>query len=81
MEMYNWFMYTDEYYDVWSNPNYTQFLENDKPNLRVKAMGNFAEGAEKPAYEAGNSFYDKYLKYAAPVFDTVTGFLDKLMAA
>lgn len=81
MEMYNWFMYGDEYYDVWSNPLYTQYLENDKPNLRVKAMGNFAEGAEKPTYEPGNSFYDKYSKYAAPVFDTITGLLDKVMAA
>lgn len=81
MEMYNWFMFADEYYDVWSNPLYTQFLENDKPNLRIKAMGNFAEGAEKPAYGPGDSFYDGYLKYAAPVIDKVTGFLDKLKAA
>ena len=81
MEMYNWFMYADEYYDVWSNPLYTQYLENDKPNLRVKAMGNFAEGAEKPTYEPGDAFYDKYSKYAAPVFDAITGVLDKLKAA
>ena len=74
-------MYGDEYYDVWSNPLYTQYLENDKPNLRVKAMGNFAEGAEKPTYEDGDSFYDSYSKYAAPVFDAITGVLDKIRAA
>ena len=81
MEMYNWFMYSGEDCNVWSNPKFTQFLENDKPNLRVKAMGNFAEGAEQPTYEPGNSFYDKYSKYAAPVFDAITGVLDKLRAA
>ncbi len=81
MEMYNWFMYTDEYYDVWSNPMYTQYLENDKPNLRVKAMGNFAEGAEQPTYEEGDSFHDRYQKYAVPVFNVITGILDKIKAA
>ena len=44
-------------------------------------MGNFVEGAEKPTYEPGNAFYDKYSKYAAPVFDTITGLLDKIKAA
>ena len=81
MEMYNWFMYSGEDCNVWSNPNFTQFLENDKPNLRVKAMGNFAEGDEQPTYEPGNSFYDKYSKYAAPVFDAITGAIEKFKAA
>lgn len=77
MEMYYWFMYSDEYYDVWSNPAYTQFLQNDKPNLRVIAMGNFADGEKAPEYEEGNSFYDKFEKYVAPVTDKVFAFLDK----
>lgn len=77
MEMYNWFMYTDEYYSVWSNPAYTQFLQNDKPNLRVIAMGNFAKGASAPEYEQGDAFYNKFEKYVAPITDGVFSFLDK----
>lgn len=80
MEMYNWFMFTDEYYDVWSNPAYTQFLQNDKPNLRVIAMGNFAEGDKAPEYEEGSSFYDKFEKYVMPVTDRIFAFLDECRA-
>ncbi len=76
-EMYNWFAYADEYYDVWSNPAYPQFLQNDKPNLRVIAMGNFADGEKAPEYEPGDSFYDKFEKYVAPVTDKLFSFLDK----
>ena len=78
MEMYYWFMYTDEYYNVWSNPMYTQFLQNDKPNLRVIPMGNFAPGATAPEYPEGDSFYNKFEKYVMPVTDTVFGALDKI---
>lgn len=81
MEMYYWFMYSDEYYDVWSNPMYTQFLQNDKPNLRVIPMGNFAAGATAPEYEEGDSFYNKFEKYVAPVTDRVFAFLDKCREA
>ena len=77
--MYNWFTFADEYYDVYSNPNYTQFLQNDKPNLRVIALGNFAPGAEKPVYDEGNSYYDKFQKYVEPVRGTVKGVLDKIV--
>lgn len=80
MEMYYWFMYSDEYYDVWSNPLYTQFLQNDKPNLRMIPMGNFAQGAEAPEFEDGDSFYDKFDKYVAPVTDRLFAFLDKCRA-
>lgn len=77
MEMYYWFMYADEYYDVWSNPAYTQFLQNDKPNLRVIPMGNFADGAVAPEFEEGDSFYNKFEKYVAPVTDKLFSLLDK----
>lgn len=77
MEMYYWFMYTDEYYDVWSNPMYTQFLQNDKPNLRMIPMGNFAEGDKAPEFEEGDSYYDKFEKYVLPVTDKVFSFLDE----
>ena len=80
MEMYYWFMYSDEYYDVWSNPAYTQFLQNDKPNLRMIPMGNFAEGAVAPEYGEGDSFYDKFEKYVMPVTDTIFSVLDKCRA-
>lgn len=76
MEMYHWFMYADEYYDVWSNPAYTQFLQNDKPNLRVIPMGNFAQGAVAPEFEEGDSFYNKFEKYVAPVTNEIFSFLD-----
>ncbi len=71
MEMYYWFMYADEYYNVWSNPLYTQFLQNDKPNKRMIPMGNFAAGEKAPEFEKGDSFYDKFEKYVAPVTDTI----------
>ena len=77
MEMYYWFMYADEYYDVWSNPAYTQFLQNDKPNLRMFPMGNVAEGAVAPEYEEGDSFYNKFEKYVMPVTDRIFAVLDK----
>lgn len=76
MEMYHWFMYADEYYDVWSNPAYTQFLQNDKPNLRVIPMGNFAQGAVAPEFEEGDSYYNKFEKYVAPVTNEIFSFLD-----
>lgn len=75
-EMYNWFTYSDEYYNVWSNPLYPQFIQNDKPNKRIIAMGNFADGVTAPEYEEGTSFHDKYQKYAAPVVDKVLDVLD-----
>lgn len=77
MEMYYWFMYSDEYCDVWSNPAYTQFIQNDKPNLRVIPMGNFSEGAVAPEFEKGDSFYNKFEKYVAPVTDKIFAFLDE----
>ena len=77
MEMYYWFMYSDEYYDVWSNPKYTQFIQNDKPNLRVIPMGNFADGAVAPEYPEGDSYYNKFETYVMPVTDAIFGFLDK----
>ena len=80
MEMYNWFAYADEYYDVWSNPAYTQFLQNDKPNLRMIPMGNFAEGAVAPEFEEGDSYYNKFEKYVMPVTDGIFSFLDKCRA-
>ena len=78
--LYNWFAYSDEYYNVWSNPLYPQFLQNDEPNERVIAMGNFAEGVEPPTYEEGDSFHDFYVKYGAPVVDPTLATLDKIRA-
>lgn len=78
-ELYNWFTFADEYYNVYSNPAYTQFLQNDKPNLRVIALGNFAPGAEKPVYDAGTSYYDRFQKYAEPVRSAVKSVLDKFV--
>ena len=80
MEMYYWFMYADECYNVWSNPMYTQFLQNDKPNLRVIPMGNFAEGAVAPEYEEGDALYNKLEKYVFPVTDKIFSALDKCRA-
>ena len=76
--MYNWFTYSDEYYNVWSDPRYTQFLQNDKPNKRIIAMGNFADGAVVPEYAEGTSFHDKYEKYVAPIAAKVLSVLDYL---
>lgn len=75
--LYNWFTYSDEYYNVYSNPNYTQFLQNDKPNLRVIALGNFAPGAVAPVYDDGNSYHDRFQTYAEPFRSFVKGILDK----
>ncbi len=77
-EMYKWFMYSDEYYDVWSNPKYPQFLQNDKPNLRVLPMGNFAEGEKAPEYEDGDSYYDSFNKIAMPVLNKIFAIGDKI---
>ncbi len=77
-EMYKWFLYSEEPVNVWSNPAYPQFLENDKPNLRVIAMGNFAEGEKAPEYEDGTAYYDYFEKYALPVFNTVFGIGDRI---
>ena len=77
MEMYYWFIYADECYDVWSNPMYTQFLQNDKPNLRVIPMGNFADGAVAPEYEEGDALYNKLEKYVLPLTDKLFSAFDK----
>ncbi len=77
MEMYYWFLYSGEDVDVWSNPKYTQFIQNDKPNLRVIPMGNFAAGAVAPEYPEGDSFYNKFETYVMPVTDAIFGILDK----
>lgn len=76
MKMYNRFMFSDDYMDVYTDPLYTQYLQNDKPNKRVIPMGNFADGAQIPQFEEGNSFHDKYERYAAPVVDKITDTLD-----
>lgn len=80
-EMYDWFMYSEEPVNVWSDPRYPQFLQNDKPNKRLVPMGNFAPGAVPPETEPGNSFHDKYEKYAAPAVNAVFAFLDKIREA
>lgn len=76
MKMYNRFMFSDDYMDVYTDPLYTQYLQNDKPNKRVIPMGNFADGAEIPQFEEGNSFHDKYERYAAPAVNKITDTLD-----
>lgn len=76
MKMYNRFMFSDDYMDVYTDPLYTQYLQNDKPNKRVIPMGNFADGAQIPQFEEGNSFHDKYERYAAPVVNKITDTLD-----
>lgn len=77
-EMYNWFTFADEYYDVWSDARFTQFLQNDKPNLRVIPMGNFAEGTHAPVYVSGDSYYNRFEKYVSPVRNAVLSVLDKI---
>ena len=72
--MYHWFTYADEYYTVWSNPLYPQFIQNK----RIIAMGNFADGVTPPTYEQGTSFHDKYEQYVAPVLEKVFSVLDYL---
>ena len=79
--MYDWFVYSDESCNVWSNPNYPQFLQNDKPNGRVIPMGNFAQGVSAPTVEPGSSFHDGFVKYVEPITDKVFAFLDKIRAA
>lgn len=74
-ELYNWFAYSDEDLTVFSDPRFTQFLQNDKPNLRVIAMGNFAEGAVAPTYEKIDSVYTDTL---APAMAKFFGFLSKI---
>lgn len=74
-ELYNWFAYSDEDLTVFSNPKFTQFLQNDKPNLRVIALGNFAPGATAPIYEKIDSVYTDKI---APAMDKFFGFLDKI---
>ncbi len=75
-KMYNRFYELDGDMTVWTDPEFPQFLQNDKPNARVIAMGNFADGVQAPVYEKGNSFYDKYQTYAAPAVDKVFSALD-----
>ena len=77
-EMYNKFAWGKEIKDVWSSPFYTQFLQNDKPNGRVIAMGNFAKNATAPKYEKGESFYDFYKEYALPTATKIYNALDKI---
>lgn len=74
-ELYNWFAYSDEDLTVFSNPKFTQFLQNDKPNLRVIALGNFAPGATAPTYEKIDSVYTDNI---APTMDKFFGLLDKI---
>lgn len=74
-ELYNWFAYSDEDLTVFSDPRFTQFLQNDKPNLRVIALGNFADGATAPNYEKIDSVYTDTI---APAMSAFFGFLDKL---
>lgn len=76
MKMYNRFMFSDDYMDVYTDPLYTQYLQNDKPNKRIIPMGNFADGAQIPQFEQGNSFHDKYERYVAPAVDKITDTLD-----
>lgn len=38
--LYNWFFYSDEYVDVFSNDQYPQFLQNDKKNMTLIPMGS-----------------------------------------
>ena len=78
MKMYNRLMFSEDSMNVFSDPLYTQFLQNDKPNLRVIPLGNFAPGAEAPQIEAGHSYHDRYERYAAPVVNRVFGVLDKV---
>ena len=78
MKMYNRLMFSDDNMNVFSDPLYTQFLQNDKPNLRVIPLGNFAPGEETPQLEAGHSYHDRYERYAAPVVNKVFGVLDKV---
>lgn len=78
MKMYNRFMFSDDYMNVYTDPLYTQFLQNDKPNKRVIPMGNFADGAQIPQFEQGDSFHDKYERYVAPTVNTVLSALDKV---
>lgn len=78
MKMYLWFFDNNGEVNVYSNPEFTQFLQNDKPNKRVIALGNFAPGACAPVYEEGSSYHDKYIKYAAPTVNTIYGALDKI---
>ena len=78
MKMYNRLMFSDDNMNVFSDPLYTQFLQNDKPNLRVIPLGNFSPGEEAPQLEAGHSYHDRYERYAAPVVNKVFGVLDKV---
>lgn len=80
MALYNRFYDLNGEMTVWTDPLFTQYLQNDKPNKRVIAMGNFADGVQAPTYEKGNSFYDKYQTYAAPAVNKVFGALDGVRA-
>lgn len=71
-------LYSDEDFTVFSDPAYPQFLQNDKPNGRVFALGNFADGATAPTYEEGKSLNDFHEKWIAPAEDFVFGILDKV---
>lgn len=44
--MYDWFMYSEESYNVWSNDAYPQFMDNDKVNQVLIPLGNFAADNE-----------------------------------
>ena len=77
-EFYNWFFYSGEDCNVWTNPAYPQFIDDDKPNNRLIPMGNFAEGVEPPEVEAGDSFHDKYVENVLPVIEKVIGFVEKI---
>lgn len=74
--MYDWFLYSDGNPNVWSDARYPQFIQNDKPNLRLLPMGNFADGSKAPQPEKGSSFYDSYQTYIAPVESFFLGIFD-----
>jgi pimeloyl-ACP methyl ester carboxylesterase len=49
-ELYNWFFYTDEYYDVFSSEQYPQFLLNDKANqalIPMKSVSSLPGGIDE----------------------------------
>lgn len=77
-EFYNWFFYSGEDCNVWTNPAYPQFIDDDKPNKRLIPMGNFADGVQAPEVEAGDSFHDKYVETALPVIEKIIGFIGKI---
>lgn len=77
-ELYYKCLYGNENFTIWSDPIYPQFLQNDKPNLRVIPLGNYADGVTPPQIEDGSSFHDFYVKNIMPAEYKLLGFFDKL---